>query len=148
MTAAALTLSGCGKLEYDIPYVVDANVSTYNVVSKQDNKTAVPFASRLCVVSGNVPGASQEHLGDVNAAVLFDLKENEVLYAQAAHDRVSPASLTKVMTALVALKYGNVNQTLTATNDFGEGRPAVRTQARRCHDAGSGASYFASLFRK
>lgn len=116
LTAAALTLSGCGKLEYDIPYVVDANVSTYNVVSKQDNKTAVPFASRLCVVSGNVPGASQEHLGDVNAAVLFDLKENEVLYAKAAHDRVSPASLTKVMTALVALKYGNVNQTLTATN--------------------------------
>lgn len=116
LTAAVLTLSGCGKLEYDIPYVVDANVSTYNVVSKQDTKTAVPFASRLCVVSDNVPGASQEHLGDVYAAVLFDLQEKEVLHSQNAHDRVSPASLTKVMTALVALKYGNVNQTLTATN--------------------------------
>ena len=42
-----------------------------------------------------------------HAAGLFDLKEEKVLYADRIHDRLYPASTTKLMTAYLALKYGN-----------------------------------------
>ena len=50
------------------------------------------------------------------AAGLFGLDKKEVLYAKNIHERLHPASLTKVMTALVAIRYGQLNQTLTASD--------------------------------
>ena len=44
------------------------------------------------------------------------MNEKNVIYSKNPHEILHPASLTKVMTALVALKYGNPNQVLTATN--------------------------------
>lgn len=99
-----------------MPYSVEGDVSSFNVVSKQNTRTAVPFATNICVVEGDLLSAKTDNLGNANSAGLFDVKGKEVLYSQAAHERIFPASLTKVMTAIVALKYGNVNQTLTATN--------------------------------
>lgn len=43
------------------------------------------------------------HIGlDATAAVLMDAETGQVLYAKAAHRQVAPASLTKMLTALVA----------------------------------------------
>ena len=53
----------------------------------------------------------------LTAAGLFDLNNHEVLYARNIHERLNPASLTKVMTALVALKYGNTDDTITVTDE-------------------------------
>lgn len=51
-----------------------------------------------------------------SAAVLFDVNNREVLYSKNAHERLYPASLTKVMTALVALKNASLDTVLTATD--------------------------------
>lgn len=95
-------------------YHVDYDVSSFNVVTRQETRTAVPFAANLCVAAGNVPSDTVD-MSHAEAAGLFGLDKREVLYAQNIHERLHPASLTKVMTALVALKYGQLNQTLTAT---------------------------------
>ena len=74
------------------------------------------FASELCVVNSDV-NISALTLGENVSAGLFDLTNKETMYAQNVNTRVMPASLTKVMTALVALKYGSLDQVLVAGSD-------------------------------
>lgn len=109
-------LTGCGGLSYDMAYNADSDISSFNVVSGQNTGTATPFAANLCVVTDNVTEGTDADMTQATAAVLFALDNNEVLYAKNVHEIRNPASLTKVMTALVALKYGSLNQQLTATN--------------------------------
>lgn len=115
MLIAASCLAGCGNLSYDMAYHVDYDVSSFNVVTRPETRTAQPFAASLCVAAGNVPSDTVD-MSHAEAAGLFGVAEKEVLYAQNIHERLHPASLTKVMTALVALKYGQLNQTLTASD--------------------------------
>lgn len=110
------TFSGCGRLSYDMAYSVDAAVSGFNVVRRQETRTAAPFASELCVVTNDVPAGSNLDMSNVGAAMLLDLRTSRVIYAQNVHERLHPASITKIMTALVALENGNLESTLTATN--------------------------------
>lgn len=97
-------------------YSVDAAVSGFNVVRRQETRTAASFASGLCVVADDVTEGSDLDMSGVGAALLLDLQTSHVLYAQNVHKRMYPASITKVMTALVALENGNLESTLTATN--------------------------------
>ena len=108
-------LTGCGSLAYDMAYQVDHDISSFNVVSRQESRTATPFAADLCVTAGNVARDESVDMAQAEAAALFGLNEREVLYAKNIHERLHPASLTKVMTALVALENGQLNQTLRAT---------------------------------
>lgn len=119
MCMAALftgVLSGCGRLSYDMAYSVDAAVSGFNVVSRQETRTAVTYASDLCVVTENVDEGMDVDMSEAGAAMLLGITNNDVIYAKNVHQRMYPASLTKVMTAIVALENGNLSSTLTATN--------------------------------
>ncbi len=112
----ALGCMGCGGQAYEMPYNPDAAVSGFNVISRQNSKAAHTFAEDLCVVTENVMNEETVDMTQAEAAVLFDLRSCQVLYAKNAHEKLHPASLTKVMTALVALKYGSIDQVMTATS--------------------------------
>lgn len=99
-----------------MPYDSNYQVSSFKLVQIGDHRTAEPFATDLCVVSGDVSN-SDVSLTDVGAAALFDVNGRNTLYAKNANTQVNPASLTKVMTALVALKYGSADQMLTASEN-------------------------------
>jgi D-alanyl-D-alanine carboxypeptidase (penicillin-binding protein 5/6) len=66
------------------------------------------FASSLCLPAdtGNAKGLK----GNLELAGLFDLKTKKTLYGSGLTQRVYPASTTKLMTALVALKHGDPSQ--------------------------------------
>lgn len=76
-----------------------------------ENGMASSFAADLCVSAGDVA------LGDfevpAQSAALFDEAERQVVYAKGLHEKRYPASLTKIMTTLVALKYGNLDDVIT-----------------------------------
>lgn len=95
-------------------YSVETGVSSFNVVARQETRTAAPFAAGLCVVTEDVTENSDIDMSDVGAALLFRVNDSSVIYAKGVHERLYPASLTKVMTAIVALENGNPGQTLTA----------------------------------
>lgn len=97
-------------------YQVDYDVSSFNMVSREETRTAAPFASNLCVVTGDLTDDENVDMSQAKAAALFRLNDNTVLYAKNVHERLYPASITKVMTALVALENGSLNQVLTATD--------------------------------
>lgn len=112
----AVFLTGCGEQAYSMAYQIDYDVSTFNMVSREETRTATPFAANLCVATEDLTDDEQVDMSQAKAAALFRLEDNTVLYAKNVHERLYPASLTKVMTALVALENGSLNQTLTATN--------------------------------
>lgn len=114
--SAMLMLTGCGELAYTMPYSADMNVSTYDVLGSQKSNRPLPFAYDLCVVDGDKVNDENVDMSQAYTALLFDVNEKEVLYSKNVHEQLHPASLTKIMTALVALKHGSLNQELTATN--------------------------------
>lgn len=71
------------------------------------------FAKDLCVTDKDV--SLEGFIGDpdLQAVGLFNLKEKKVLYADRIHDRLFPASTTKIMTAYLTLKYGNLSDVVT-----------------------------------
>ncbi len=76
-----------------------------------DLGTADSFAEDLCVAPTdvNVDSLSLES----SSAGIFDQAGLSVPYAKQIHERRYPASLTKIMTCLVALKYGNLDDLVT-----------------------------------
>lgn len=116
LAASQAFSTGCGRLKYDMDYESAARVSAFNVTVGQESGTANPFATDLCVVAGDVTDSETVDMSKADAAVLFDLNDRDVMYAKNAHKQLYPASLTKVMTALVALQNGSLDQTLTATD--------------------------------
>ena len=63
------------------------------------------------------------------AAMLIELGSDTVLYALDMHEQNYPASLTKIMTCLLALQYGNLNDVLTVS----------ATALENLHESGSTA---------
>lgn len=116
LTVAALSITGCGSTGYDMAYELNSDVSSYQLMNISNQETATPFAADLCVASGNITPAGTD-LSDVGAAALFDTKNLDTLYALNVNEQVHPASLTKVMTALVAMKYSSMDQMLTASQN-------------------------------
>ena len=110
---AALGLSGCGKLSYSSRYTVDGGYASSRYGVKESGAKIEPFASNLCVVAEDVMPETIN--ADCGAAGLFDVKGHEVLCAKSLHEKMYPASLTKVMTAIVALENGSLDQILTTT---------------------------------
>ncbi|MCC8066449.1 MAG: serine hydrolase [Clostridiales bacterium] len=72
------------------------------------------FASSLCVVTEDTNNSSVSL--DSYSAALFDLNDQETIYAKDVFTERSPASITKIMTALVTLKYGNLDDQVTVTS--------------------------------
>lgn len=112
---AVCFLGGCGEQSYSMAYQADYDVSSFNMVSREETRMAAPFAANLCVATGDVTDDERVDMSQAKAAALFRLEDNAVLYAKNIHERLYPASITKVMTALVALENGSLNQVLTAT---------------------------------
>lgn len=117
MILLASSLCGCGKVNYDFAYDSDYEVSNFQVINKENTFAAKTFAADLCVVTENILN-SNVTITEQTAAALFDVSKNNVIYAKDSHEKLYPASLTKVMTAVVALKYGTMDQVLTATSSI------------------------------
>ncbi len=90
----------------------------YNINSELNEASfARPFADRLCVSEENVANAAVQEDPDVGAAALFGVAAGKTIYAKNIFAPLHPASLTKVMTALVALKDADTTQLLTASSN-------------------------------
>ena len=109
-------ICGCGNSAYAFPYDAEYQVSSYQIVNTVNASQATPFAADLCIVEGDLTDDEKVDMSNAEAALLCDLSNEEVLYAKNAYERLHPASITKVMTAIVAIKYGSMDQILTATN--------------------------------
>jgi D-alanyl-D-alanine carboxypeptidase (penicillin-binding protein 5/6) len=110
-------LSGCGTKEYSFKYDLNRNNSSFSINAHTQGKTLDAFASDLCITVGDVTEGTDVDMSEATAAGLFNISSGEVMYAKNIHEKLNPASLTKVLTALCALKYGNLDDVLTASEN-------------------------------
>ena len=117
--SACILLNGCGSIAYEVPYDINTNVSAFRFESADTERTAKSFASDICVVSEDVIAGEEIETGSESygSAALFDVNNKRVVYAKNATAQLYPASMTKVMTALLAMKYGNMDDVLTASEN-------------------------------
>lgn len=108
-----LSLCGCGGSDLALAYERTANVQN----SLSQDQMANTFASELCVTSTDYMEGTDVAIETESAAGLFDINHNKVIYAKNIHERLNPASLTKVMTALMAIKYGNTEDTIICSEN-------------------------------
>ena len=54
---------------------------------------------------------------NAQSAIVMDMDTGDILYEKNAYDKRYPASITKVLTCLLAVKYGNVNDVLTVSDN-------------------------------
>lgn len=135
-----------GKL--DEPYMASREFS--GGITGTDSLRADGFAKKLCVVVSDVPmdGVS---LGENQKGLLLDLDDRQVLYSKQALEKVYPASITKIMTAMLALKYGNMDDVVTISpGESGSGIrfSGLRLLGRGSGDHGSASALSSGVFRK
>lgn len=109
-------LTGCSILpgaQLERPYTFEENTSWLQEASSPT--LAKPFAYDLCVVDGELQDDDTSVTSE--AAAVFDITDRSVLYSRHVFERLYPASITKVMTALIAIKYGNLEDEVTVTED-------------------------------
>lgn len=110
---SCIILSGCSSSKIPMEYTTSNNLQEESL----NDRKATSFASNLCVVNGDITKGTTVTIEKESAAGLFDVNKNEVIYAKDIHERLYPASLTKIMTALVALKYGNTEDMITVSDN-------------------------------
>ena len=112
-----MPLVACGNTKYDLPYKRNNESSSLSLAGQNTLKQlATPFASELCISTSD-KGNAEVDLAEISAAGLFDLNKKKTIYAKGLNHVLHPASLTKVMTALVAMKNCPLEDVLTATEN-------------------------------
>lgn len=101
--------------QLDMSFAYDKEDELYGTHGAEMQKAA-SFASSLCVSSQSV---NLEGVAISSSAYggLFDLDHRNVLFAQGIHEKAYPASITKIMTGILALKYGNMSDVVTISED-------------------------------
>ena len=121
LSGCMIFLAGCGR---SVPYDYQTMRSADSVCGEAVNPMVVsqtnsvrerPFAYTLCLPA-DVGDASKLE-GNLEHAGLFDLKKKNTIYGSGLTERIYPASTTKLMTALVALKYGSPDQRITISEN-------------------------------
>ena len=130
-----MVVAGAGVILYFIkdglvkplnqPYSVIKEFANPLVTGKRQQ--ADLFAKNLCVVEGNVSLESSQ-LEPSQRGLLLDLNRKKVMFSQGGLDRVYPASITKIMTAMLAFKYGNMSDVVTITQE----NVTLESQAQVC----------------
>lgn len=108
--SAAVMLSGCGKGLTD-RYNIDDRLPAF--YQEQASGKAPVFAADLCVAAG-VNGADEAYTPE--AGGLFCLSDHQTVFEKNVFEQMYPASITKVMTAIIAIEEGNLDDMVTVTD--------------------------------
>ncbi len=109
-------LCGCAEREVRMPFQIDSSETAFSFETSNENSTVEPFASDLAVpVPDLMPGEEVSQGEDsYGSAVLIDCANKNMMYSRNALATLYPASMTKVLTAIVAVKNASPDQVFTA----------------------------------
>ena len=108
---AAIFMTGCGfqKETIENPYSLYESSST--ALASQ------LFAQNLCVTDDVNYGTDKVDSKLAEGAGVFNLDTKEVLYSQNLFEKLYPASTTKILTAYIIIKYGNLDDKVTVSSE-------------------------------
>lgn len=123
LSACILILAGCGgqssgEVTFSNAYDIYDTSRKYQILSTDDTslQSTVPyFASEYCVADGEDFGTESTSSYAAGASGVFNLNTKEVTYSQNIYQKMYPASTTKILTAYLAIKYGDLDSKYTVS---------------------------------
>lgn len=109
-----LLLSGCSKNDIMLSYRSDSN--SMALLSLDNGGESQLFAADLGVIPEGKDVGKDSRL-TAESVLLVDTTTNEVVYADNIYEKMYPASITKIVTALVALKNSKMDDVVTISHD-------------------------------
>lgn len=114
-------LTGCAGSDLPMAYDPEGNVSAYRFEKSGSAAGAAgkaeAFAADLCLADEETLKVNDVNLSEALSGVLCDVNQKRIIYAKEENMQLAPASLTKVLTALVALKNAELDMVLTASEN-------------------------------
>lgn len=107
-------LSGCGSVTDELLSTYDFNESNYDT-SNNSVLSTLPYISEDFVVVSDKENQGGNPSITAKAALCVNTTTNELLYASDVYEKLYPASLTKLMTTLVVLKYAELTDKVTVS---------------------------------
>ena len=95
-----------------MPMLYSNETMAYQSTTEAALETDKAFTFSICTGKDDI-GNENINLKEGESGALFDLEGREILFARHMYDKVYPASITKIMTAILTLKYGDMDETVT-----------------------------------
>ncbi len=110
-------LYGCGEAEEEYAtYDLYSTSYEYGITRSPYVMQPSLYAEDLCLTSmSDLHTEETENASCAYASGLFNLDTKETIYAQNMNERIYPASTTKILTSLVALKYADPETVITVS---------------------------------
>lgn len=119
--AVILCAAGCGSdsdVVIESAYDVYGTSAEYGLTNEIVASTLEPFAEDLCVIGFDDTDSSADlHTDVAEGAAVFNTAQGTVSYAQNVYETLYPASTTKILTAYLAIKYGDLTQEVTVSEE-------------------------------
>lgn len=118
LIAAVCVLTSCsaeGNTEIANRYDVYKTSGTYGLTGNSSYSEMNFFAEDLCVADTEDIATDQFDSSLSVSSAVFDLTNHTVNESQNIYEQMYPASTTKILTAYLALKYGNLSDTVTVS---------------------------------
>lgn len=113
ISMCSMLLSGCGtKKNALMNYRIDApTTDTQKDISSVESENYL--SQGVCVIPKVSQTGKKDSIMAAKAALMINDTKGKMLYSQNIYKKVYPASITKIVTALVALEYGDLEDTVT-----------------------------------
>lgn len=95
-----------------MPMLYSNETMAYQTTTEAALETDKAFTYSICTGKDDI-GNENINLQEGESGALFDLEEREILFSRNMYDKIYPASITKIMTAILTLKYGDMDETVT-----------------------------------
>ncbi len=114
---SSLLLSGCSKQSDILMAYSGSDVSNSTGINTSLSASSADFLSNYLAVVMEDENAMENSEITAKAAFMINDTNQDVIYANNVYERIYPASTTKLLTALVTLKYGNLDDVATVSSD-------------------------------
>lgn len=119
MITATVLLGGCGFPAVRTEAVADPypaySSGAYSFQTAAAGSGAEIFSEDLCVIGYENTALDNTHFDTCGGAGLFNISTREVRYAYNVHERLYPASTTKILTLYLAVTRGNLDDIVTVS---------------------------------
>ena len=95
-----------------MPMLYSNETMAYQSTTEAALETDKAFTFSICTGKDDI-GNENINLKEGESGALFDLEGREILFSRHMYDKIYPASITKIMTAILTLKYGDMDETVT-----------------------------------
>lgn len=98
------------SLDLSVPYNAGGTITGITRTALKQDMQAELFASDLAVTRDGVSNSLVDIADETEGNILVNLETGETLYARNIYTRLYPASITKLMTGIITMRYGNLDQ--------------------------------------